>query len=152
MRSTRRAQKKRFENYFLSKRFEFDNFCLSGPTIYKLEQNQSLLKLKNVKLNEMLHSLSFDSVKFDLIQNCKIWFFFFVSAGPNHLIETKRVCKDCTLSAGGGERGIGTRETWNSLEGLPSKYKPGPMLLKFCIWMGTSVSNMVNLLTVPFVL
>ncbi len=56
---------------------------------------------------------------------------FFVSAGLNHLIETKRVWKDCTLSAGGGERGIGASRTWNSLEGLPSKYSPGPMLLNF---------------------
>ncbi len=47
---------------------------------------------------------------------------FFGSAGLNHLVETKRVWKDCTLSAGGGGgRGIGASRTWNFLKGLPSK-------------------------------
>ncbi len=31
-----------------------------------------------------------------------VLYYFFVSADLNHLIETKRVQKDCTLSAGGG--------------------------------------------------
>ncbi len=32
---------------------------------------------------------------------------FFGDTGLNHLIETKRVSKDCTLSAGGGGVGAG---------------------------------------------
>ncbi len=40
-----------------------------------------------------------------------------------------------------------TTTTRNSLEGLPSKYYQGPMLLNISVRMGTGVSNMVNLLT-----
>ncbi len=74
---------------------------------------------------------------------------FFVSPGLNHLIETKRVWKECTLSAGGG--GGAPAEPEIPWRGLPSKYYPGPMLLNFsvqnCSEMGTGVSNMVNPLT-----
>jgi hypothetical protein len=44
-------------------------------------------------------------------------------------------------------RGGGGSRTCNSLEGLPSKYYTGPMLLNFSVRMGIGVSNMVNLLT-----
>jgi hypothetical protein len=44
----------------------------------------------------------------------------------------------------------GTSRSWNSLEGLPSMYYPGPMLLNFRVWMRTVVSNMVTLLFFVF--
>ncbi len=43
---------------------------------------------------------------------------------------------------------IGAIRTWISLEGLPSKYYSGPLLLNFSVRMGTGVSNMVNPLTI----
>ncbi len=59
----------------------------------------------------------------------------------------QRESEKIVLYPQGGEEGIGPSRTWNSLEGLPSKYYPRPMLLNFSVPMGTGVSSMVNLLT-----
>ncbi len=48
----------------------------------------------------------------------------------------------------GWGRGIGASRTWNSLEGLASKYYSGPLLLNFRVRMETGISNMVNPLTI----
>ncbi len=55
--------------------------------------------------------------------------------------------KTVLYQQGEGGREIGAIRTWNTLEGLPSKYYPGPMLRNFSVQTGTGVSNMINLLT-----
>ncbi len=67
--------------------------------------------------------------------------------GLNHLIETKRFIKHCTLSA--GVRGEGDRRQQNLgfPGGSPIQVVARPNVVNFSDQMGTGVSNMVNPLT-----
>ncbi len=77
-------------------------------------------------------------------------YIFFCFSGSQSLDWDKESLKRLYSIRRGGGRGRGASRTWNSLECLPSKYYPGPMLLKFSDRMGTGVSNMVNSLTLIY--
>ncbi len=58
---------------------------------------------------------------FNFFQTFILFIYLFVDTGLNHLIETKRVWKESTLSAGAGGRGEVPAEPEIPWRGLPSK-------------------------------
>jgi hypothetical protein len=86
---------------------------------------------------KQLFDTNFGVLKFQQIETW-CFFCFFGFSGSQSLDWDKESLRRLYSVRRG--RGIGASRTWNSLEGLPSKYYPGPMLLNFSVRMGTGVS------------